>query len=255
MSKVKISVITVTFNSEKTLERTIESIIHQGYDNLEYIIVDGGSTDGTLNIIKKYEKYITKWISEPDSGISNAFNKGIKMATGEIIGIINSDDGLLPEALETINNEYDNSVDVYRGKVLLWKEDTDTKVIEKPSMHFSFCGMDNISHQSTFITKKAYEKYGNYNEMCKYVMDYDLLLRFEREGAKYKYIDKTLAFYSLGGITFSKYTKTRRIETELVMRSNGATNLDIFMFRIAKCAKIAVGKVIPKEILMKIKNR
>lgn len=255
LTKIKISIITVTFNSEKTLERTIKSIIHQGYDNLEYIVVDGGSTDGTLEIINKYKNHIAKWISEPDTGISNAFNKGIKMATGEIIGIINSDDGLLPNALDTINNAYDETVDAYRGKVLLWKEDTDTKVEEIPSMHLGFGGMDNISHQSTFVTKRAYEKYGNFDETCRYVMDYDLLLRFERKGAKFKYVDSTLAFYSLGGITFSPYTKTRRIETERVMKRNGATDLDILLYRIIKYAKLAVGKVVPKEILMKLKNR
>lgn len=255
MSETKISVITITFNSEKTLERTIKSIIQQNYKNLEYIIVDGGSTDGTLNIIDKYKNYITKWISEPDEGISNAFNKGIKMATGDIIGIINSDDGLLLNALETINNEYDETVDVYRGKLLLWKEDTDTKVEEIPSMHFSFAGMNNISHQSTFVTKRAYEKFGNYDESCKYVMDYDLLLRFEQKGAKFKYVDSTLAFYSLGGITFSKYTKQRRDETERVMRKNGATDFDVLASRFVKYAKLAIAKVVPKETLMKLKHK
>lgn len=255
MDKVKISIITITFNSEKTLERTIKSVISQKYSNLEYIIVDGGSTDGTLEIIRGYDKDIFKWVSEPDAGICNAFNKGIKMATGRVIGIINSDDGLMPGALEAIAKAYEEDVDVYRGKVLLWKEDTDTKVVEIPSMHFDFSGMNNISHQGTFITNDAYMKYGAYDEACKYVMDYDLLLRYERAGAKFKYVDKPLAFYSLGGITFSKYTKARRIETERVMRNNGASGLDILKYRFMKYSKLAVSKFIPKEILMKIKNR
>lgn len=255
MSTMKISIITITYNSENTLERAIESIVSQDYSNLEYIIVDGGSTDKTLDIIKKYGEKITKWVSEPDSGISNAFNKGIAMATGDIIGIINSDDGLLPGALEAISNAYSEGIDVYRGNVLLWKEDTDTKVIEIPSLHFTFTGLDRISHQSTFITKKAYEQYGVYDECCKYAMDYDLLYRFELAGAVFKYIDQTLAFYTLGGITFSPWTKERNNEIKYIMRKNGATNQNIRQYEVRSYIKRIIKKIIPKEIIMKIRNK
>lgn len=254
-TKPKISIITITYNSVRFIERAIKSILEQNYDNLEYIIVDGGSTDGTLDIIKKYENHITKWISEPDKGISDAFNKGIQLATGDIIGIINSDDGLLPGALQVLNDAYEASVDVYRGKVLLWKEDTDVKVIEKPSMHFDFSGMNNISHQSTFITKKAYMQYGVYDELCKWVMDYDLLLRYEHAGAKFKYIDEVLAFYSLAGVTFTKVDKMRIEEITRVMKNNGAQKSDIVKYRVIKYTKEIVKKIVPKETLMKIKNR
>lgn len=250
----KISIITITYNSVKFLERAIQSILGQEYDNIEYIIVDGGSTDGTVEIIKKYSDRIARWISEPDNGICNAFNKGIQMATGDIIGIINSDDGLLPGALESIAEAYEEGVDVYRGKVLLWKEDTDTKVEEIPSMHFSFVGLNNISHQSTFVTKRAYEKYGVFDETCRYVMDYDLLLRFQNKGAKFKYVDKTLAFYTLGGLTFTKVTKERVEEIVRVMRQNGATNIDIAIYRIEKGIKEIVKKIVPKEVLLHIRH-
>lgn len=250
----KISIITITFNSEKTLQRTIDSILGQNYPNLEYIIVDGGSKDSTVDIIKSYANQISKWISEPDHGISDAFNKGIAMATGDVVAIINSDDGLLPGALDALAKEYEPGVDVYRGKVLLWKEDSDTKVEEVPSMHFTFGGMNKISHQGTFITKKAYKVYGDYDLQCKYVMDYDLLLRYQRAGAKFKYIDYTLAFYSLGGITFSKMTKKRLQEIERVMKKNGATSFDVLRYRITKMCKEIVKKFVSKESLMKIRN-
>lgn len=112
----KLSVITITFNSVKTLERTIESVLNQGYENLEYIIIDGGSTDGTQEIIKKYKKVLGFWCSEPDKGISDAFNKGIKAATGDLIWIINSDDGLMPGAVNALMRQYSPEIDVYRGK-------------------------------------------------------------------------------------------------------------------------------------------
>lgn len=255
MNLPKISIITITYNSENTLERTIESVINQNYERLEYIIVDGNSTDNTVSIIKRYEKYISKWVSEPDDGISNAFNKGISMATGDIIGIINSDDGLLPNALQGLAASYSSNVDVYRGKVLLWKEDTDTKVEETPSMHFNLIGMNKISHQSTFVTKDAYCKYGAYDENCKYVMDYDLLLRYERAGAKFKYVDKVLAFYSLGGITFTKFTKSRRLETENILRNNGASKIQIWIYRLIKYCKLFIKKIIKKDNLLVIFNK
>lgn len=102
---MKISIITVTFNSEATLKETIQSIRNQRYDDLEYIIVDGGSKDHTVDIIKENENIISKWISESDLGISDAFNKGIQMATGNLIGIINSDDMLEDNVLKVISQE------------------------------------------------------------------------------------------------------------------------------------------------------
>lgn len=250
----KISIVTITYNSEKTLERTIKSIVEQDYDNLEYIIVDGGSTDHTIDIIKKYNNKIAKWVSEPDKGISDAFNKGIKMATGTVIGIINSDDGLLPGALNAVARAYQEDIDVYRGNVLLWKEDSDTKVVEVPSMRFDFSGMNKISHQSTFVTKSAYSKFGCYNINCKYVMDYDLLLRFQKAGARFKYIDQTLAFYTLGGITFSCNISERMNEVKRVMKNNGGSDFDYFKYSIVKRAKLLMGKILPKELTMKIRN-
>lgn len=253
--KPKISIITITYNSARFVERAMKSVIDQNYENLEYIMIDGGSTDETVDIIKKYDDKLARWVSEPDGGISNAFNKGIRMATGDIIGIINSDDGLMPGALDELAAAYEDGVDVYRGKVLLWKEESDTKVVEIPTMHFNFNGMNNISHQSTFVTRKAYVKYGVYDETCKYVMDFDLLMRFQNAGAKFKYVDRVLAFYSLGGVTFTKVTKKRIEEIVRVMRQNGASEIDIIKYRIIKWTKERIKALVPKETLMKIRHR
>ena len=105
-NKNYISIITVVLNAEKTIERTIKSIINQSYNKYEIIIIDGGSTDGTIDIIKKYKKKISYWISKKDQGIYHAMNKGIKKSSGNIIGILNSDDYYLKNALRTVNNYF-----------------------------------------------------------------------------------------------------------------------------------------------------
>lgn len=253
--KPKITIITITYNSEKTLERTIKSIINQNYDNLEYIVVDGGSSDGTIDIIKKYDRFITKWISEADRGISDAFNKGIGMATGEIIGIINSDDGLMEGALDTLVAAYDPVVDVYSGKQLIWNEISGTKVIQTPSMHYTYSGKNSICHPSTFIAKRAYEKYGAYDIEYRYVMDYDLLLRFDRAGANFKFVDSVLAFFTTGGVTYSAYTKKRHFETESMLLKNGATKIDLWVFRVICGVKRVVIKVLGRDISLVLRNR
>ena len=200
MDKIKISIITITYNSERTIEDTIISIVSQNYPNLEYIIVDGGSTDKTKEIINKYREKISIFISEKDNGISDAFNKGIKLSTGEVIGIINSDDALMPNSLNTINEEYDEKIDVYYGNCITWDEETNEKARLKPAddlecMSYSF----SIVHPSTFVSRKAYEKFGVFSLDYRCSMDYELLLRMYKAKARFKRINADLAVYRMGG--------------------------------------------------------
>ncbi len=255
MFQPKISIITVTFNSEKTLARTIQSVINQDYKNLEYIIIDGGSTDGTVKIIKTYEKYVSYWSSEPDNGISDAFNKGIRRASGDIIGIINSDDGLCDGALNILAHEYEKDIDVYRGNILLWNIRTGMKVKEIPSMHFPLISINvRVSHQGTFISKMAYKKYGLYNVNYRYAMDYDLLMRFEEMGANMKYIDYVMAFYTLEGLTFTPYNIERVRESNKIIISHGGTMGHVFIYRIVRLIKNIINRTIEKDTILKIKN-
>lgn len=255
-SQPTISIITVSFNSEKTIERTIKSVLGQGYSNLEYIIVDGDSTDNTCNIIKKYDDVVDRWISEPDEGISDAFNKGIRMATGEIIGLINSDDGLEPGALKELANNYDADVDIYRGNIFFWNEKTGKKVREVPSMQIGYYGRGvNVCHQGTFISKKAYLQYGLFNEQYKYGMDYDLLLRFYLAGAKLKYINYDMAYFTMNGITFdSGASAERRKEVEIIIRSNGGNIIEVLKFRFFEFSKQLLKRVVPIDWVLMIKN-
>ena len=177
----KISIITITYNSEATLDETILSVTMQAYPALEYVIIDGGSTDGTLDIIQKYKDKIQIVVSEPDHGISDAFNKGITKATGEIIGIINSDDILLPGALQKVAEEYDPKVDVYSGHILFWDVDTDETFSSYPDVTFDTLKLQyNVAHPARFIRKDAYERYGLYREDLRYMMDIELPATLKR---------------------------------------------------------------------------
>ena len=135
--KPRITIITVCYNSEKYIEQAILSVINQTYDNLEYIIVDGGSQDSTMSIVNRYRDKISVIISEKDNGISDAFNKGIRRATGDIIGIVNSDDMLYNNnVIEKLAEYYEDDIDVYRGKEIVKNFDSGYEYVLSPSLVF-----------------------------------------------------------------------------------------------------------------------
>ena len=226
-NKPKISIITVSYNSEATIEETIKSIINQGYNNFEYLIIDGGSKDNTMSLVYKYRDNIDMIVSEPDKGISDAFNKGIQKSTGEIIGIINSDDLLLPNALQVIADSYEEDIDVYRGNLIYWNVQTEEKSRTVPTMNFSVYSMRHkrVSHPSTFIRKDAYERYGVYRINYRFSMDADLLTRFYEKGARMKYINADLAVFRQGGVTDRYSYWEKRKEIYGVVANNGGSKI------------------------------
>jgi glycosyltransferase involved in cell wall biosynthesis len=154
------TIITVCYNSEKTIERTIQSVLHQTCQNYEYIIVDGASTDGTMNIVRKYEPLFQgklKCISEPDQGIYDAMNKGIHEADGKLIGIVNSDDYYEPDALEIIQRTYcGEKYQVLYGLLRTVQNGKEVMVYLKNHENLE---RDMIAHPSCFITKATYEEF------------------------------------------------------------------------------------------------
>ena len=256
----KISIITITFNSENTVEETIKSVIAQEYPNLEYIIIDGASTDGTLEVVNRYRDKIAKIVSEPDKGISDAFNKGIKHATGEIVGIINSDDILLPGALQAVADAYEEGIGVYRGNIFIWDSKSDTRIKAVPSMKFPLHTYKKriVCHQGTFVAKSVYEKYGAFKTHFRFMMDVDLLIRLYEAGVKFKYIPTELAMFRLGGVTSSSFLK-KTGELERLFRENGAGWLyaksHVILFTITNSILTVLRSLGLGVIIKKIKFR
>lgn len=180
-----VSVITVVYNGEKHLEQAILSVLGQTYGNVEYIIVDGGSTDGTLEIIRKFEDQIDTCVSEPDRGISDAMNKGIRLAKGDLIAHLHADDYYSnPSVISSVCSEY------LRHPDALWLTggidivDEKGNILENiPVRKYSYKKLirgNFILHPATFVARHAFEQSGHFNEEYRYAMDYDLWIRIGR---------------------------------------------------------------------------
>jgi glycosyltransferase involved in cell wall biosynthesis len=240
-----ISLITIVYNGEKYLEQTIQSVIGQTYMNIEYIIIDAASTDGTLEIITKYENKIDYWISEPDSGISDAFNKGISLANGIFVGIVNSDDWLEFDAVETIVGKLEDNYSIYCGNLRIYDTSLNLIKTRKSWPFFLPVGM-YVMHPTVFIKRDIYNEY-RFCTTLKIAMDYDLLLRLRKRGYKIKRINKNISNMRIGGVSCN--INKMREEERLVMRKN----LPILLYIIAR-VKLRIEKFVLK-ILLDRKNQ
>jgi glycosyltransferase involved in cell wall biosynthesis len=197
----KISIITPVFNAQNTIAQTINSVLSQNYSNLEYIIVDGKSTDDTLKIIEQLKDERTIVISEKDKGIYDAMNKGILKSTGEIIGIINADDYYLPNVLTKVAQTYlKTNAEIVYGNLKKIKE-INNQIFEKdltPDLSLMPKEM-GIFHPSTFVKKSVYETIGIFNTKYKLAADYDFLLRAYMAKIKFVYLNEILTAFRVGG--------------------------------------------------------
>jgi glycosyltransferase involved in cell wall biosynthesis len=233
---MKISIITVAFNSEKTIENTILSVLDQSYDDVEYIVVDGNSNDGTLKIIENHKSNISEYISEPDKGLYDAMNKGIAKATGDIIGILNSDDIFTDMfVLENIAKFHqENEIDASIGNIIQFNEAG--KTVRKYSA--KNWNPDKLKigfmppHPSIFFKRELFEKYGNYHLDFISGADYELIVRFFiKHQISWKYSDiKTTAMLT-GGISSSGISSYLLISKE-ILRALSRNNIIINPLKI-----------------------
>ncbi len=204
---MKITLITVCFNSEKTIEETLQSVLMQTYDNYEYWIIDGKSKDHTMNIVKEYEKKFKgklKYISEKDKGLYDAMNKGIKKATGEVIGILNSDDIFADEnVLKTVAETFEKAnCDATYSDLLFMDEETMSipqRIFKSKTGNYKFGWYP--PHPTLYVKKSIYEKYGLYNQDFRIAADYDFMLRIMKNNVSMQYIEKNLIYMRSGGVS------------------------------------------------------
>jgi glycosyltransferase involved in cell wall biosynthesis len=235
-NKPLVSIITVVKNNEDTIEQTILSVISQDYSHLEYIIIDGCSTDDTAEIIRKYKDKISCWISEKDEGISDAFNKGISVSNGEIIGIINADDWYENNAITAIVETMcrSDAIDIIHGKMRKWTTErdfilvsSDEKLLERDS---------TVNHPTVFVKKRIYSKIGLFRLDFKLAMDYEWLLRAKINGHTFYYIDKCLANMRSEGISNRQWIDANFevLKAKNIYLENKIYHVLFFIFQVLK---------------------
>lgn len=222
---MKFSLITITYNNASGLEKTIKSVLAQNYlskDEFEYIIIDGGSTDGSVDLIKKYaaepDGKISKWLSEKDSGIYNAMNKGIRLSSGSIIGLLNSGDEALPNAYKNILELHKKNPDaiLYGGMNMM----QDGRFVKVYSFGADDLPKQMIAHPASFVPKTVYEKNGFYDESFRSSGDWDLFVNFYMQGIKFIYTNEIYVNFDCSGISNSNEKLVVREDKRIIKKYN-----------------------------------
>lgn len=203
--RMKVSIITVTYNCVNTLKRTIDSVLEQNNPELEYVLVDGSSTDGTLDLIKNYkERYpdTIRYISEKDNGLYDAMNKGIRLTSGDLIGIINGDDYYTANAIdEAVKLAASTGADIIYSDLLYCRGNEIDYAHPLKSNHERLVERMNVNHPTCFVKKDTYEKYGVFDTDFKIAADYELMARFYKSGCHFEKAPVVLAVMEYGGVS------------------------------------------------------
>lgn len=249
----KISIVTVCYNAVDTIEKTIKSVIYQSYDDIEYIIIDGGSTDGTINIIKKYSDQIAYWISEPDKGIYDAMNKGAQHASGKYIIYMNSGDTFVnSDVINDLSGAfskdsdiiYGDNIMIYEGKSVYHK----ARFFSKKDTNLPF------NHQST-LTKTELIKLNPFDLRYKIAGDYHFFFNRYIIGNSFQYIPLPIANYSMDGISQQNVIKTFREVCQIQKRNRDFRYyLQLWVLKM----KLSLSKIMPQKLIdcyRRVKNQ
>lgn len=242
--KPSISIITVCLNSKATIERTIQSVLAQKQDVVEYIIIDGGSSDGTQDVVRSYGSSVDIFVSEPDGGISEGFNKGISMAHGTIVGLVNSDDFLLPGSLQVILEYFQKNpgIQVVHGDLLLYSGDRLVKRVTPAGRWWYPWRLVLFNHPATFVRRNTYDIHGLFSSKYRIAMDIDIFLRWVAAGVMIDYLPVPLVAMHYGGLNdrnpFEGYREAKRAFID-----NGFPALPVNLLYICKCLLHRIGKI------------
>lgn len=249
--KPVVSIITACLNADNTIEQTIQSVIEQTYPNIEYIIIDGGSNDGTLNIIKKYEGRIAKWICEPDSGVYDGMNKGITHSTGDILCFLNSGDLLYDkDVIKNVMDRFsDNNVYGVYGNVEVLNDYRKDKLVRGCKVTPNKLLYRHICHQALFVRRFLFDEIGMYSTSFKLASDHEFIIKsIQKYPDKFIYVDEIFAIYRDGGMSCKMMDKMK-LEELKILSSN--YNIVQFLFGAAICAYVVLKYKIPQMLKMK----
>mgnify|MGYP000619098504 CR=1 FL=1 len=249
--KPLISVITVVLNGEKYLEEAISSIIKQTYDNIEYIIIDGGSTDRSLDIIQKYENHIDLWITEKDSGLYNAMNKGISLSSGDFVGFVGSDDYLYLNTLEKLAKAAKKgTIDYTVGPVdiIIENGQLKEKILVLPNflMQNRFIFDMATHHLSFYVSRKIINKIGNFDENFNIRSDYDMTISVISKSKKKFNFTNSVGSFREGGVSgsYSSY-----FENFNILRKHGISVFKSILNILPSLIKVFIVKNFPSSIV------
>ncbi len=221
-----ISVVTVVFNGEANLEQTIQSVINQTYDNVEYIIIDGGSTDGSRSIIEKYDSCVSYWLSEPDRGIADAMNKGLQLSIGDYFLLLHSDDYLLePDTLERAVHYLKDPSPICAFS-LYFDYNGQRQLTHPKPWNWRMNFKTSLLHQAVICRRDLFEQIGGFDAQFKIAMDYDFFLRAYREGINVRYINIPISVMRKIGVSAQTDDATLRrrfLEEKTVHRKNSSS--------------------------------
>lgn len=254
----RITMITVVYNGVEYVEEAIRSVISQSYKNLEYIVIDGGSVDGTVDTIRQFEDQIDVWKSEPDNGIYDAMNKGIGLATGEIIGILNSDDILNEGVLEQIADVFreEPSLDFVYGYVERITAEGNIYDIA-PSLSISEMKKKQfrqipIPHGAFFVKKNLFDELGYYNTSYVVNADYDFMLRLIKQKKKGKKVDVAISKFRDGGLSGGYITF---LERRKILKSHGVPFYKREWIVLKGIVKLFLSKILPGSIVSFVRKK
>ena len=239
MTNLSVSIITVSYNSVETINDTINSVLSQTYKNIEYIIIDGSSVDGTIELVQSFGKRISKFISQPDDGIYEAINKGINIASGDIIGILNSDDFFCDNLVieKIVNSFLKTDIDAVIGDVQFVDPEKTSKIVRYySSRHFNprkFKYGFMPAHPSFYVKKELFERFGFYKTDYKIAADYELLIRFLYiNKIRYKYIEMPFVSMRTGGVSNKSFYSNIILNKEIVRacKENGINTNYILVY-------------------------
>jgi glycosyltransferase involved in cell wall biosynthesis len=249
-----VSIITVVYNGEQHLEKTFASVLNQKYDNLEYIVIDGASTDGTLDIIRKYEKHLAYWLSEPDQGIYDAMNKGIELATGEWINFMNAGDSFYsPDVIASIFADREEKADVVYGDHHVVYNSNYTKIEKAGEIKDLWKGM-TLCHQSLFIRTSLLKSH-KFDVRYKIAADFEVLYSFALSNYVFRNTGLVIASVAANGLSGINTFMNVKEQWLVVRRLSNSTFKNAFhIYRmINRLAKNIIKIILPEAVVNRIR--